>query len=47
MKPAYFSISRAIVTHPDHWIIKLVKLRTEKGIQDHTSCVSPCTEFSC
>ena len=35
MKPAYFSISRAIVTHPDHWTI--VKLRIEKGIHDHAS----------
>ena len=29
MKPDYFSICRAIVTHPDHWTI--IELRIEKA----------------
>ena len=31
MKPVYFSIRRAIVTHPDQWA--KVELRIEKDIQ--------------
>ena len=30
MKPVYFSIDRAIVAHPDQWII--TELRTEKAL---------------
>ena len=33
MKSVYFSVCRAIVTHPDQW--KIVKLQIEKGIYDH------------
>ena len=35
MKPVYFSICRAFVTHPDQWTI--VELRIEKGIYDDAS----------
>ena len=34
-KPAYFSIGRAIVTHPDQWTI--TELRNEKSIHEHAS----------
>ena len=33
VKPVFFSICRAIVTHRDQWTI--VELQTEKGIHDH------------
>ena len=33
MKPVFFSICRAIVTHRDQWTI--VELQIEKGIHDH------------
>ena len=35
MKPVYFSICRAIVTHPNQCTI--VELRIEKGIYEHAS----------
>ena len=35
MKPVYFSICRAIVTHPDQWAI--AELRIEKSIHYHAS----------
>ena len=35
MKPVYFSICRANVTHSNQWTI--VNLRIEKSIDDHVS----------
>ena len=35
MKPAYFYICLAIVTHPDQWTI--VALQIEKSVHDHAS----------
>ena len=42
MRPVYFTICHAIVTHPDWGTI--AEMRVEKGIHGH-ALLSPCTNF--